>query len=236
MHMASPTAVLLRRLHEESRTGHDAHARRDDLRFRQHHESGGGTLLLAGADTQTGDTIVAAGTLKAAAATVLSAASTMTVQHGATLAVIAIAGRLPDKRPSAPIGSRRAAPRTRARRPPIVSASHLATGAADARGRVASGSLRPAPSTIGYLIAAAADEVARGHMDSGSGPEIRGYQLTHGFHRPAVQDDRHWPRHSVDAIYLPKRPRCLAVTSGYFPVRPHMTAGSLNPVTHTTTF
>lgn len=96
----------------------------------------------------------------------------MTVQHGATLAVIAIAGRLPDKRPSAPIGSRRAAPRTRARRPPIVSASHLAAGATYARGRAASGSLRPAPSTIGYIVAAAADEIALGHMDSGSGPEI----------------------------------------------------------------
>ncbi|MEM5439960.1 autotransporter outer membrane beta-barrel domain-containing protein [Paraburkholderia diazotrophica] len=48
-------------------------------------KAGAGTLLLAGADAQTGDTVVAAGTLKAAAANVLSPASAMTVQGGATL-------------------------------------------------------------------------------------------------------------------------------------------------------
>ncbi|MEM5439954.1 autotransporter outer membrane beta-barrel domain-containing protein [Paraburkholderia diazotrophica] len=48
-------------------------------------KAGAGTLLLAGAGTQTGDTVIAAGTLKAAAANVLSPASAMTVQGGATL-------------------------------------------------------------------------------------------------------------------------------------------------------
>ncbi len=48
-------------------------------------KAGSGTLLLTGAGNYSGDTIVAAGTLQAGSANVLSTASAMTVQSGATL-------------------------------------------------------------------------------------------------------------------------------------------------------
>ncbi|VVD70990.1 autotransporter outer membrane beta-barrel domain-containing protein [Pandoraea fibrosis] len=58
-------------------------------------KEGSGTLLLTGAGSQTGDTIAAAGTLQTGAANVLSAASAMTVQNGATLNLNGFAQTIP---------------------------------------------------------------------------------------------------------------------------------------------